>query len=61
MLEPRIAPTKEKLGFEITALWIVAGAIVGLALGWVFRSFLLPLFLAMILGFTAGLFHSSRL
>jgi len=60
MLERGFAPTHPRFEYEITALWIAAGAIVGLTPGWVLRTFLQPLLVGMILSTAAGLIHSQR-
>ncbi|HVN79955.1 MAG TPA: hypothetical protein VMW38_13225 [Terriglobia bacterium] len=60
MLERGFSATQDRSEYRITALWITAGTIVGLVLGWILQAFLGPLLLGMVLGALAGLIHMSR-
>jgi predicted PurR-regulated permease PerM len=47
---------------NIVALWIVLGAVVGLTVGWIVKSYLVPLILAMLAATFIGIMsaHSDE-
>lgn len=52
---------KKNMGeYRVMALWITAGALIGLCLGWFLQSYLGPLLLGMMAGTLAGFLQTRR-